>query len=211
MQTGHVTLRIATLWMSLWPGYSIVVIWRRAANSSVWTQSLGVAQPGEPRYAPATQFGDDHARELPSTSHISIVDAQGHALAMTTSIEAAFGSRIMVNGYLLNNQLTDFSFVPTEAGKPVANCIAARKRPRSAMAPTLVFDAAWPICSGRWLARRERDHQLCGTDPGCHAGLAPRPTAGREPAALWQPQWTNGIRARVPSGIFNTPVGSARP
>jgi gamma-glutamyltranspeptidase / glutathione hydrolase len=104
------------------------------------TQSLGVAPPGEPRYAPAIQYGDDHALEWPSTSHISIVDAQGHALAMTTSIEAAFGSRIMVNGYLLNNQLTDFSFVPTEAGKPVANGIAARKRPRSAMAPTLVFD-----------------------------------------------------------------------
>jgi gamma-glutamyltranspeptidase/glutathione hydrolase len=112
---------------------------RRQLISS--TQSLGVAQPGEPRDAPATQFGDDHALELPSTSHISIVDARGRALAMTTSIEAAFGSRIMVNGYLLNNQLTDFSFVPTEAGKPVANCIAARKRPRSAMAPTLVFDA----------------------------------------------------------------------
>jgi gamma-glutamyltranspeptidase/glutathione hydrolase len=105
------------------------------------TQSLGVAQPGEPGRTPAVQFGDDRALELPSTSHISIVDAQGHALAMTTSIEAAFGSRIMVNGYLLNNQLTDFSFVPTDHGKPVANSIAARKRPRSAMAPTLVFDA----------------------------------------------------------------------
>ena len=104
-------------------------------------QSLGTALPGEPHHASAAQFGDDRACELPSTSHISIVDTQGHALAMTTSIEAAFGSRIMVNGYLLNNQLTDFSFVPTEAGKPVANCIAARKRPRSAMAPTLVFDA----------------------------------------------------------------------
>ncbi len=103
-------------------------------------QSLGVAQPGEPHHAQATQFGNDRALELPSTSHISIVDAQGHALAMTTSIEAAFGSRIMVNGYLLNNQLTDFSFVPTEHGKPVANGIAARKRPRSAMAPMLVFD-----------------------------------------------------------------------
>ena len=103
-------------------------------------QSLGIAHPGEPRHAQTVQFGDDHALELPSTSHISIVDAQGHALAMTTSIEAAFGSRIMINGYLLNNQLTDFSFVPTEHGKPVANCIAARKRPRSAMAPTLVFD-----------------------------------------------------------------------
>jgi gamma-glutamyltranspeptidase / glutathione hydrolase len=104
------------------------------------TQSLGIAPPGEPHHAKATQFGNGHACELPSTSHLSIVDAQGHALAMTTSIEAAFGSRIMVNGYLLNNQLTDFSFMPTEHGKPVANCIAARKRPRSAMAPTLVFD-----------------------------------------------------------------------
>jgi gamma-glutamyltranspeptidase/glutathione hydrolase len=103
-------------------------------------QSLGIAQPGKPRHTPAIQFGDDCALELPSTSHISIVDAQGRALAMTTSIEAAFGSRIMVNGYLLNNQLTDFSFMPTEQGKPVANCIAAHKRPRSAMAPTLVFD-----------------------------------------------------------------------
>lgn len=104
------------------------------------TQSLGVAPPGEPYRAQATRLGDDHALELPSTSHITIVDAQGHALAMTTSIEAAFGSRIMVNGYMLNNQLTDFAFVPTEHGKPVANRIAGRKRPRSAMAPTLVFD-----------------------------------------------------------------------
>jgi gamma-glutamyltranspeptidase/glutathione hydrolase len=104
------------------------------------TQSLGIAPPGEPGHTKASQFGDDQALELPGTSHISIVDTQGHALAMTTSIEAAFGSRIMVNGYLLNNQLTDFSFVPTAHGKPVANCIVARKRPRSAMAPTLVFD-----------------------------------------------------------------------
>jgi gamma-glutamyltranspeptidase / glutathione hydrolase len=104
------------------------------------TQSLGIAPPGEPGHTRASQFGDDQALELPGTSHISIVDAQGHALAMTTSIEAAFGSRIMVNGYVLNNQLTDFSFVPTAHGKPVANCIVAHKRPRSAMAPTLVFD-----------------------------------------------------------------------
>src|SRR5262249_28684018 len=104
------------------------------------TQSLGVAAPGEPRHAGVTAFGDDHALEFPSTSHITIVDAQGHALAMTTSIEAAFGSRIMVNGYMLNNQLTDFTFMPTEHGKPVANRVVARKRPRSAMAPTLVFD-----------------------------------------------------------------------
>jgi gamma-glutamyltranspeptidase/glutathione hydrolase len=77
------------------------------------------------------------------TSHISIVDGLGNALAMTTTIEAAFGSRQMVRGFLLNNELTDFSFAPTGAdGKPVANRVQPGKRPRSSMAPTLVFDAA---------------------------------------------------------------------
>ena len=82
------------------------------------------------------------------TSHISAVDAYGNALAMTTSIEDAWGSRHMVNrgvglvgGFLLNNQLTDFSFTPTdESGKPIANRVEAGKRPRSSMSPTLVFD-----------------------------------------------------------------------
>jgi gamma-glutamyltranspeptidase/glutathione hydrolase len=87
-------------------------------------------------------------QEEHGTSHISIVDPQGNALAMTTTIENAFGSRQMVNrghglagGFLLNNQLSDFSFQPTdEAGRPVANRVQPGKRPRSAMAPTLVFD-----------------------------------------------------------------------
>jgi len=104
-------------------------------------QSLGVAPAGEPEHAGSTGLGDDQSQEFSSTSHLTIVDAQGQALAMTTSIEDVFGSRIMVNGYLLNNQLTDFSFVPMAQGKPVANRITARKRPRSAMAPMLVFDA----------------------------------------------------------------------
>jgi gamma-glutamyltranspeptidase/glutathione hydrolase len=84
------------------------------------------------------------------TSHISIVDAEGHALAMTTTIEDGWGARLMVNrglglpgGFLLNNELTDFSFTPTDAdGKPVANRVEPGKRPRSSMAPTLVFDKA---------------------------------------------------------------------
>ena len=84
------------------------------------------------------------------TSHISIVDGNGHALAMTTTIESGFGSRLMVStdsrrngGFLLNNELTDFSFAPTDAqGKPVANRVEPGKRPRSSMAPTLVFDKA---------------------------------------------------------------------
>ena len=84
------------------------------------------------------------------TSHISVVDAHGNALAMTTTIEAGFGSRLMVStnparpgGFLLNNQLTDFSFVPAdESGRPVANRVEPGKRPRSSMSPTLVFDRA---------------------------------------------------------------------
>jgi gamma-glutamyltranspeptidase/glutathione hydrolase len=84
------------------------------------------------------------------TSHISIVDRHGNALAMTTTIEAGFGARLMVGadpslpgGFLLNNQLTDFSFAPTDAqGRPVANRVEPGKRPRSSMSPTLVFDKA---------------------------------------------------------------------
>jgi gamma-glutamyltranspeptidase / glutathione hydrolase len=77
------------------------------------------------------------------TSHISIVDGQGNALAMTTTIEDAFGSRQMVKGFLLNNELTDFSFAPRDAqGRPVANRVQPNKRPRSSMSPTLVFDKA---------------------------------------------------------------------
>jgi gamma-glutamyltranspeptidase/glutathione hydrolase len=81
------------------------------------------------------------ALEFPSTSHISIVDRHGNAVAMTTTIEDAFGSRLMTRGgFLLNNELTDFSFLPTEDGKPVANRIEGGKRPRSSMAPTIAYD-----------------------------------------------------------------------
>jgi gamma-glutamyltranspeptidase/glutathione hydrolase len=77
------------------------------------------------------------------TSHISIMDAHGNTLAMTTTIEDAFGARQMVKGFLLNNELTDFSFAPTDAaGQPVANRVEPGKRPRSSMAPTLVLDKA---------------------------------------------------------------------
>ena len=75
-----------------------------------------------------------------STSHISIVDKEGNAVAITTSIENAFGARLMVNGYLMNNQLTDFAFSPVRDGKDVANKVQAGKRPRSSMSPTMIFD-----------------------------------------------------------------------
>lgn len=104
--------------------------------------------PSEARIAPARRDGtrcqgcSDDALELPSTSHLSIVDARGNAVAMTTSVENAFGSRLMTaGGFLLNNQLTDFSFAPLADGKPVANRVEGGKRPRSSMAPTIVYDA----------------------------------------------------------------------
>jgi gamma-glutamyltranspeptidase/glutathione hydrolase len=102
-------------------------------------RSMGKATPGIPAGADLSRI-DDTSPELPATSHISIVDAHGNALAMTTSIESAFGARVMVRGFLLNNQLTDFSFAATEDGRRVANRLQPGKRPRSSMAPTLVLD-----------------------------------------------------------------------
>ena len=115
----------------------------------IGTRSMRTATPGQPggqpsAYAPMpmqTEYG---------TSHISVVDTQGRAVAMTTTIEAAFGARRMVTtnpsrpgGFLLNNQLTDFSFLPADAqGRPIANRVEPGKRPRSSMSPTLVFDKA---------------------------------------------------------------------
>ena len=111
--------------------------------------SMGRARAGVPAVASGSgqnaatrPFGTDNALEFPSTSHISIVDRYGNALAMTTTIENAFGSHLMTrSGFLLNNELTDFSFAPVEDGKPVANRVEALKRPRSSMAPTIVYDS----------------------------------------------------------------------
>jgi gamma-glutamyltranspeptidase/glutathione hydrolase len=99
---------------------------------------MGTVAPGElPAEAaalPAPQL------EPVSTSHMSIVDADGNAVSFTTSIESGFGARIMVDGFLLNNQLTDFAFVAEQDGLPVANRVEPGKRPRSSMSPLLVFD-----------------------------------------------------------------------
>ena len=102
-------------------------------------RSMGRAAPGQPAGVPVS-FGADATVEIGGTSHFSIVDAAGNAVAMTSSVESAFGSRILVHGFLLNNELTDFSFVPEEGGRPAANRVEPGKRPRSAMSPTLVFD-----------------------------------------------------------------------
>ena len=122
-------------WMSLLdPAYL------KSRAALIGAQSLKVAQPGQPG-AMKTSFAPMPEQPEYGTSHISIVDAHGNALAMTTTIEDAFGARQMVKGFLLNNELTDFSFAPTGAdGQPIANRVQPGKRPRSSMAPTLVFE-----------------------------------------------------------------------
>ena len=93
----------------------------------------------------SNQFAAGKPVELPSTSHIVVVDKEGNVVSMTTSIENAFGSTLMANGYLLNNELTDFAFNPANAeGKVVANSVAGGKRPRSSMAPTIVMKNGEP-------------------------------------------------------------------
>ena len=101
-------------------------------------RSMVRALPGSPAGA-RSALGADASVEAAGTSHLSVVDAQGNAVAMTTTIESPFGSRILVRGFLLNNQLTDFSLVPDEGGKPAANRVEPGKRPRSSMSPTLVI------------------------------------------------------------------------
>ncbi|KFZ31945.1 gamma-glutamyltransferase [Pseudidiomarina salinarum] len=105
--------------------------------SLITNRDMGKAMAGELRL---TEQADDQSPEFPNTSHLSIIDAEGNAIAMTTSIEMGFGSAVMARGFLLNNQLTDFSLVPEVNGMPVANRVEPGKRPRSSMAPTMVFD-----------------------------------------------------------------------
>ncbi len=117
------------------PGYLEL----RAAEISL-SKTLGKALPGMPGLSTSWNFsGSNHEPGL-STTHISIIDSAGNAVSMTSSIETAFGSRMMSGGFLLNNQLTDFSFTPESDGFPVVNRAEAGKRPRSSMAPTLVID-----------------------------------------------------------------------
>ncbi|WP_229408872.1 gamma-glutamyltransferase [Massilia yuzhufengensis] len=102
-------------------------------------RSMGEAPAGTPPGMDVA-WGTDNAIETPSTSHVAVVDGFGMGLSMTTTVEDAFGSRQMVDGFILNNQLTDFSFASRDADGPVANRVEAGKRPRSAMSPTVVFD-----------------------------------------------------------------------
>ncbi|WP_457446029.1 gamma-glutamyltransferase family protein [Roseateles sp. P5_E4] len=122
-------------------------VYLKQRGALIGPKAMGVATAGQP--AAIKQALAPQAEQLEAgTSQVSVVDAEGHAVAMTTSVESAFGSRVMsdggtglAGGFMLNNTLTDFSLNPVGAdGKPVANRVEAGKRPRSSMAPTLVFD-----------------------------------------------------------------------
>jgi gamma-glutamyltranspeptidase/glutathione hydrolase len=104
-------------------------------------KSMVKAKPGDPPFQKTFRWGPSDGIEF-GTSHMSIVDRNGNAVSMTTTIEDGFGARLMTkSGFLLNNELTDFSFAPVDDGKPVANRVEGGKRPRSSMAPTIVLDA----------------------------------------------------------------------
>ena len=105
------------------------------------SKSMGKAAPGRLNYKLSRLYESDESSKGSSTSHFSVVDKNGNVVSMTATIESAFGSRLMARGFLLNNQLTDFSFSPIKKGKLVANSVWPGKRPRSSMAPTIVFNS----------------------------------------------------------------------
>jgi len=104
-------------------------------------RAMAGVRAGNPDW-PAPELAPAPAQPEHGTSQISVVDDDGNAVSLTTTVEDVFGSRLLVNGFLLNNELTDFSFVPSVAGRAVANRVEPGKRPLSSMAPTLVFDRA---------------------------------------------------------------------
>jgi gamma-glutamyltranspeptidase/glutathione hydrolase len=115
------------------------------ATEDIGTGALEDVTPGTPEFDHALLWADHVGRTLPSTTHLSIVDQYGDALSLTSSIENAFGSRVMVGGFLLNNQLTDFSFRSHRDGVPIANRVEPGKRPRSSMSPTIVLEDGKPV------------------------------------------------------------------
>ncbi|PKF80242.1 gamma-glutamyltransferase [Vibrio sp. vnigr-6D03] len=107
-------------------------------------KALESVSAGSPPWSHAMRLADDESIELPSTSHFNVVDSEGNVVSITTTIENAFGSRLMVRGFLLNNELTDFSFKTHKDGAPIANRLEPGKRPRSSMSPTIIMQDGKP-------------------------------------------------------------------
>ena len=147
------------------------------------SRSMGRAAHGVPAGVQMS-WAPDLDSEMPATSHLSVVDREGNAVSMTSTIEAQFGSRIMVRGFLLNNQLTDFALNPQQAGRWVANRVEPGKRPRSTMSPTLVFDD------------QGRLFMTLGSPGAVPSSTTwPRPWSG-----CWTGIWTSSRRSHCPTG-----------
>ena len=132
---GHFSSKLPDWQALLEPSYL------KSRANLIGEQSLDKAPAGKPGGLAGQGLGAMPMQVEAGTTHVSIMDDNGHALALTSSIESAFGSRLMVNGFLLNNQLTDFSFKPfDDEGQPIANRVEPNKRPRSSMSPLLVLD-----------------------------------------------------------------------
>jgi len=117
-----------------------------ASRAALITQgkALSTVEPGEPQWRDKIAQADDQSIELPSTTHIVIADKAGNIISMTSTVENGFGSRLMSNGFILNNELTDFSFAAYKDGYPIANRVEPGKRPRSSMSPTIVMENGKP-------------------------------------------------------------------
>jgi len=107
-------------------------------------KALSSVVPGEPQWKNRVALANDQSIELPSTTHIVIADKAGNIISMTSTVENGFGSRLMSNGFILNNELTDFSFASYKDGYPIANRVEPGKRPRSSMSPTIVMENGKP-------------------------------------------------------------------
>lgn len=118
---------------------------KQRANLISADKAMGKAAAGNPPYSMAMNYASDTGVERPATTHFVIVDKDGNIASMTSTIETGFGSRLMVRGFLLNNELTDFSRSPEKDGQPIANRVEGGKRPRSSMSPSLVFRGKKPV------------------------------------------------------------------
>lgn len=140
--------------------------------------SKGKATAGDPPWREGRLFTPDNQPGTPGTTHLSVVDADGLAISVTASIETAFGSGQMAAGFLLNNQLTDFSFRPAVDGRPIANAVAAGKRPRSSMSPTIVLRDGKPwILTGSPGGSRIPEYVAQNLVAMIHFGLDPAKAA----------------------------------
>ena len=152
-------------------------------------------RPGEPPWKKAELRAPDAERPEHGTTHFVIVDRYGDMLTATTTIETNFGSRVVADGFLLNNELTDFAFAPEADGKPVANRVEPGKRPRSSMAPTVVLQGRQAGAADR-LAGRRQHHPLRRPGAGRHPRLRRGPADGDRRAARPEPQRHDPGRGR---------------